>query len=373
MNSIIAEDEWYFNVLLHNLSISNEIGNDYIKIVPYNSPLSTSLKNKSKNFRKFVESFKTQFGTNVKPSFIFTNNIKEVTSEHLVNFRNILAISTIPKGWGRILSGDVNLGQILYSDYFDIYGLSLSRDEECLIGLTPSIHMLDKATEFKGGQSSEKIAIHSESRDFIDESLFCELMKLWTDYHIDNINNRASTIFRSLEIANRASSLPFGNQASIHDFGISISQWVSALEILVHPKAGYAGFTEVQELLGTIKFNSNKLNNKNYSFVCRRNKKRIQATALQKTYYEMYEARNKSLHGEPVKSTDLLINNNHNYYGLNNFAPILFKYALQEILGVNEFIIINDFSDTSIITKWMTLRDTESALLKMRHKQKKQS
>lgn len=375
MNSIKVDDKWYFNVLLHNLSVSNEIGNDYIKIVPYNSPLTISLKNNSKNFRKFVGSFKNQFGNNIEPSFIFTNNIKEVTPEHLVNFRNILAISTIPKSWSRILSGGVNLEQILYSDYFDIYGLSLSKDEEYLIGHTPSIRMLNKVTEFKGGQSSVKLAIHSESNAFIDESLFKELMKIWTYFHIRNINKNATTVFRSLEIAYRASSLPFDNHASINDYGINISQWISAFEILVHPKTGHAGINEVQKLLGTIKFNSKKLNYNNYSYIydSKSKRKRFNATAIQKTYYEMYKARNKFLHGEPVKINDLFINNNDNHYTLNIAAPIIYKYALQEVLGINEFIIINDFSDTSIITKLETLRNTESALLKMRHKQNKRS
>jgi len=370
MKSNQLYDNWEFKVLLNNLSTQDEIGNEYIKLIPSNSTVLESFINKSKYFRKFINSFCDQRGYKLKPSLIVTNIPDSTTSEQLVDFRNILAISTISKAWNHVLSGHVNLGKLLYSDYFDIYGVSLAKDPEYIIGHTPSISSLDEAVNFKGGQSSEKLAIHSDSKRFVDEYLFNSLMSTWTEHHIQKINNKATTIFRSLEMAYRASSLPFGNQGSINDYGVKLSQWISAFEILAHPKTDHAGLNEVQDLLVSIKFNNNNLNHKIYSYVHGKKRKRYYATSLQKTYYEMYSARNKFLHGEPVKLSDLLINNSKDYHLLTSFAPVIFKFVLQEVLGINKLAIDYALNDVEQIQEYITLYDGESGLSKMRKKKK---
>ena len=41
-------------------------------------------------------------------------------------------------------------------------------------------------------------------------------------------------LFRALQVAYQASATPIKNQATIHDLGVGIALWVSALEVLVH-------------------------------------------------------------------------------------------------------------------------------------------
>jgi len=116
----------------------------------------------------------------------------------------------------------------------------MAKNEEYLYAQTPSFMGVDDPKKFLG-QSSPGIAKAHSKNDFYDKNLFDALLEKWCEYFIKKKQRDWSLIalFRSLEMAYRASAMPFGNQGSLHDYGANISLWVSAFEILVHPKSSW--------------------------------------------------------------------------------------------------------------------------------------
>ncbi|MGD0585014.1 MAG: hypothetical protein ABSA86_04435, partial [Oryzomonas sp.] len=292
---------WKYILLFHNLPVAEPIGNDIIKIVPLNDQLVAEIRLRSETFCRFVDSFKDQFGRSSKPSLLFLNSVNKPDIESLVSFRNILAISSISLAWARVLSYGSQFEYFKYSDYFNFYPYSLTSDEKYLLAQTPSIRSLEEVGDFSG-QPSPGIAKASSLRDFYDKSLFNELLSKWIELFIKKRSGKWELIalFRSLEMAFRASALPFGNQGTIHDYGASISLWVSAFEILIRPQYKAISYKDVLNMLGTIYFCSPHLQYKKYRI--KTSKKILSLTLVQKTYLEMNYARNNFLHGNPVNS-----------------------------------------------------------------------
>ena len=353
---------WQFTLIFHNLPVAEPIGNNTIRIVSIDDPLVAKIRSRSEEFCQFIDSFKDQFGRSSNPSVLFFNTDIKPDIESLVSFRNILAISSISRAWARYLSHGSQLEYLKYSDYFDFYPYSLSSDEKYLIAQTPSVTSLDEAKSFSG-QPSPGIAKAHSLRNFYDTSLFNGLLAKWNELFIKkrSRNWELIALFRSLEMAYRASALPFGNQGTIHDYGASISLWTSAFEILIHPQNKHVGVKDVIEMLGTIYFCNRKLHYKKYRVKI--GNKIEWLTIVQKTYFEMHCARNNFLHGNPVILKMLFPGGNKKYPALNFCAPIIYKYALEKFIGLNKEVNLLELSE---ISEYMTHRNNEEALVNIR-------
>lgn len=357
---------WQFTLIFHNLPVAEPIGNDIIKIVPIDDLLVEEIRSRSEEFCQFIDSFKDQFGRPSNPSLLFfkTDNKPDIGS--LVSFRNILAISSISRAWARVLSHGSQGEYLKYSEYFNFYPYSLSSDEKYLLAQTPSVMNLDEAKNFSG-QTSPGIAKAHSLRNFYDTSLFNGLLAKWIELFIDkrSRNWELIALFRSLEMAYRASALPFGNQGTIHDYGTNISLWVSAFEILIHPQNNYVGVKDVIEMLGTIYFCNQKLRYKKYR--AKFDNKIKWLTLVQKTYFEMNRARNNFLHGNPVPLKMLFPGGNKKFPALNFCAPIIYKYTLEKFIGLNKEFNLSDLSE---IAEYMAHRNNEEAIVNIRKERK---
>lgn len=357
-------NHWKYILALHNLPIVEPIGNEFIKIVPFDDSLVVQMRKDTESFDLFVKSFIDQFKRPSKPSFLFFNSSEDPTLELLVSFRNALAISSVTKAWGNYIGHGRQGEHYKYSDYFDFYPYSLTKDKKYLYSNTPSTMSLDDPKKFLG-QTAPGIAKASEKKDFYDEEIFNALLDRWCEYFVQNKKRKWSLIalFRSLEMAYRASALPYGNNGTIHDYGANICLWVSAFEILLHPGTNSVGYKDVLSLLEKYKSHINRIGYKRYR--AKLGKKTVALTLVQKTYYEMHVARNNFLHGNPVSFKDLFPASNTTYPILNFCAPLLYKCALEVFLGINQEIDMNDVSN---VKKFIRIRNSAEAILNIRNK-----
>jgi hypothetical protein len=242
---------WIILFALPDLSLSESIGNEYIAIVPHDDPRVVKITERSAYEKSLVENFEDQFGRKKYPSLLIINNnapqhIRE--RDAIVGFRNILALSTIIKGHEHSLTRAL-LPYPLYSDYFDFYPITISKDNDGFITQSPSILSFDNERHKFRGQTSPSLANLVHVRAGPIKNLFDQLQKVWERRYLRNKLNEWSTrtLFRSLEMAYQASSMPFKNYSTMYDYGASASLWVSAFEILSHPGKGKANLLTVLE------------------------------------------------------------------------------------------------------------------------------
>lgn len=171
--------------------------------------------------------------------------------EGLLAFRNALAISSIIYTWENVVGYGRKLEYLKYSNYFDFYPYTLSKDEQWFIMHTASQRGLDDEVERFHGQTSPELATAELLEEFYDKRLLSSLLDKWVDRYVRRKKQDRNTaaLFRSLDMAYRASVMP---QLHLNEFGTNIALWVSAFEILVHPKTGYANRDAVLDFLNRI-------------------------------------------------------------------------------------------------------------------------
>ena len=196
-------------------------------------------------------------------------------------FRDLVAISVIPlnRSW------DLQHGpqhRILWSDTFAFYPWTLDKNNNYLVAQTPALFGLHLVEEFRGQSAPELPSRLPLDRLSIDEPLLASLMERWRRRYVTatpDINERK--LFRSLNMANQASRIPAGTDATFYDVGRSIALWISAFEILAHSgKGGRSGPLEVVKLLNRIPWLRSRLRASRIQHRRKRTKGRLSSVAL---------------------------------------------------------------------------------------------
>jgi hypothetical protein len=145
------------------------------------------------------------------------------------------------------------------------------------------------------------------------------LMAEWNALYVDGrpVDNRVIGLFRSLQVAFHAAAMRSKNEASVHDFGISVSHWVSAMEILLHPEKGDVNERHVLNELSKYPWQACPLLN-----------------TVQLLYHRLYKTRNDFIHGNDL-SNALCHSPLENMKGPGwlEVAPLVFKAALSCFFG----------------------------------------
>ena len=360
---------WSIFFVLPNLGLKNQFGNDNIAIVPHNDSRVTNITSSNPFAKSLFKGFEDQFRRKAYPSALLVNinssdRIRE--PETIVGFRNSFALSTIIKGHEHSLTSSF-VAYPLYSDYFDFYPISISRQNDGLITNSPAgMDYNDESKKFRG-QTSPSLLAPGQFFAEPDSNLFDSLQKAWHRRFIKKRTKEWSTraLFRSLEMAYQASTLPFENHSTIYDYGVSASLWVSALEILSHPRRGQANLLSVIELLGHYQWNNRVLKKKTYKVKYRGREHKVNLP--QKLYKELYDTRNDFLHGEPVKINRLFPFKNNKLPGITRFAPLIYKVALLSFLKqFNKQERANDI--TNIARRIVNEQNFAEAFLKAKKK-----
>lgn len=214
---------------LLNLPVTNHVGNDLVAVIPWDSH-ETSEQRKIDGFDAFMSGFTDAFGRAVRPSVIVLNNL-EIRPEQwfpsISAFRNVLAISSIPTAWARAISANRQLEGLYFGDYFHIYPYEIAV-QGTIAAFDPATRGMGKLSEARG-QTLPGLHTFSELGDFWDAELFSALLARWADrFAIHPLDQSWSSgaLFRSLEMAFRASLMPFTNQGSLDDYGAQVGLWV---------------------------------------------------------------------------------------------------------------------------------------------------
>jgi hypothetical protein len=202
-------------------------------------------------FAELLSRFTNAFERSLRPVVFIARNDALLnfsdTSDALVSFRDLVALCVVP--YIRALTIDSQIGPqfgnldpfwcpsenaIIYSNSFWLYPWTLSEDNEHLTTSTPALLSLHDVKYFHG-QSSPKLGV--ESVDELDEPLLEALLQRWQQRYLTKRPHWSElALFRSLNMAYQAAQLPAGVGNTLHDVGRNVALWISACEILAHPK-----------------------------------------------------------------------------------------------------------------------------------------
>ena len=99
--------DWIFIFTLHNLSVNEPIGNDFISIVPKTDSRIRTLISKYDALKYITNRFSDHFKRKVDPAVLIVNKKapkRVLQNDALAAFRNIIAIINITESWQRFLS-----------------------------------------------------------------------------------------------------------------------------------------------------------------------------------------------------------------------------------------------------------------------------
>ena len=336
--SIGEENMWQFCALLPNLCMKEAIGNDTILVVPYGDTRLQKMADADSRLCLLLEGFKDSFGRKRFPSAIISRiQTAPLPGDDVIDFRNVVALSCVAGGAQfHILkqpSQDTAFS-IRFSDYLEIYPMFLPGDEKWAF-LTSSYAGPELNTELEKFRGQTSPALHNVEAaiPIIDQFLFDALMTEWSALYVEGrpVDNRVIGLFRSLQVAFHAAAMLSKNEASIHDFGVSVSQWVSAVEILLHAANGDSiSERRVLDVLGAYPWQTPALMQIQDTLPASgRGKTAVPLNTAQALYHQLYKTRNDFVHGNDISNAPY-----HSPFGNLHgpgwlaVAPLVFKTAL---------------------------------------------
>lgn len=333
---------WKFAFVLPNITIQRPYEYDFVALVPSTDFRVEQLKNNSLAVRALMNSFTDQFqrAQSVSAILIADNAPASIDKTAILAFRNAFALSCIFGGLSSKLHNSSSFVPI-HSDYFDLYPIVPHGDQR-LVALSPALMGLDDAGDFKGqtspGVPSMDVAL-SDEWDSDGVHIFGAMKRAWRRRFVSGrLEWRTRVLFRSLEIAYQACSMPIKNFSTLYDYGSSIALWVSALEILSHPSTSKAGLKTVSDLLASFPWHHPVLRRRR--FIVKRDRNRaplIRGNLAVKLYAELYDARNRFLHGERVTQKQLFPFGEIDRHPLTAYAIALYEAAVCAFLNVYRF------------------------------------
>jgi hypothetical protein len=143
-------------------------------------------------------------------------------------------------------------------------------------------------------------------------------------------------------VAYSACAIGAKNQGSIHDYGLQVALWVSAIEILAWLDQQHADFDRVLDLLARTPLHR-KLQVRKYR--ARRRAKVRSMNALERAYAYLYNARNSFLHGNPVTSATLFTRSKTTGTAIPRLAATVYRAALTAYLSKRHHPEIRSMED----------------------------
>jgi hypothetical protein len=126
----------------------------------------------------------------------------------LVSFRNIFAISCILRGW-QFTVGSLNANGTLYSDYFDFYPFSPTRDGKDLLLMGHALNSFDSPDNFRGQTYPDILIADSFLRAEPHDIIFNYLKKAWINRFE---KNRRTWRLNRLFMSHSKLSFPFSEE-----------------------------------------------------------------------------------------------------------------------------------------------------------------
>jgi hypothetical protein len=324
---------WSPIAILPNLSLKNPIEGHFVAFAGTSDARVVAICQASRQFRELLSRFTDAFGVAIDPAVLIARDDKlPISADAFLSFRDLVVASIIP--YSRSLNTVYrNSNRIAYSNSFWIYPWMINTQTNSLTMSTPALTAFHVVEQF-GGQSTPELSVMQV--DNIDEPLFEALLARWTRHYFGKRARWADrALFRSLNTAFHAAALPGGVGVTLFDLGRNVSLWVSALEILSHPRIAKAGLSTVYPLFERITYCNDEVGRRKYSAYNPNRKKNVKEPRRPLPcwiYGKLYQARNHFLHGNRVSIKTLSPTNVQT--GLFWLAPSLYRLALSSFLDL---------------------------------------
>jgi|HubBroStandDraft_6_1064221.scaffolds.fasta_scaffold341122_1 hypothetical protein len=328
-------DEWLPLLVLPNLELLTAVECEGIMaLVSIQDPRIETLMQDHPQFRDFLFRFRATFGELRVPSIIIAHSSPPLTyrkADAVASFRDLISLSAVLRSRAAGLLHDN--ARVLFSDAFNIYPWMITASYDAVWGSSPAFqgaHILERFA----GQTFPEVPTFSMSDHDLDRPLLDALLLRWRRHYSGRrVRWSDRALFRSLNMANEAAQSPSGVLSTYYDGGRSIGLWVSACEILSHPRTAQASKRTVFSLLEKVEWIDPKLGYRRYLTEKTRSKggrvptRRNLACSI---YNRIYNVRNDFLHGNPVSSSKLLFPGRKK--ALSNYAACIYRLALSGYL-----------------------------------------
>lgn len=353
---------WEPAFLLPNIRLEESIETEIVILAAPNDPKIEAIKNEHRNFSEYVTKFTDQFEVPVAPAVLLVHSDAPKSFKNLdavASFRDVIAIASICGQRAKTLAHD-RAFHPQYTDWYDFYPWMLTVDFEYLTCQTPGFWGLHVVEEFKGQSSPSLTPVTIGRRDF-DKPLLSKLLAEWeVRYSTEEPTWRSTALFRSLNMAVSAAKMPGSRDVTIFSVGRSLSLWVSAFEILVHPNEGKSGYKLVYELLSSVDLTHEQCRAQYVAFPYKEGQFE---NLLCWIYGEINRVRNDFLHGNPVTSESLKEKTSgRSFY---EFAAVLYRLALTGFLPLSNLPNPELVFDRNHFDFLSAQRDAETAIRKI--------
>ena len=326
---------WTPAAILPNLSAREAVEGEFISIAPCRDQRVLAFSTAHPKFATLISRFTDAFHVPLEPVVLIVRDDmvpKLARIEPLASFRDLAALSVIPyaRALGLVYRGGHH--RISHSNSFWLYPWTLGTGNEYLVASTPALQGLHVVEEFYG-QSSPDLSVVNLAD--MDKPLFEALLLRWKRHYLGKRQRwRDRALFRSLNMAVHAAQLPAGIDTTLYDLGLAAALWVSAFEILAHPRTANSGLSSVYPLLERVSYLDRKVRRRSYvAYTGRRNSPRLYRSLPCWLYGKLYQARCDFLHGNSLRSSPL--NPNGSKVSLFWLAPCLYRLALTGFLGLS--------------------------------------
>ncbi len=281
-------DSWVPVAILPNLSGGIAIEAEFVALAPIDDPRVQAIRSAIPLFAELLSQFTNAFGVPLEP-FVFIargDAVAKLSPDALLSFRDLAAISVIPSS--RSLNTVYNTtNRIVYSNSFALYPWMLSKSNDTLIASTPAFTGFHDVKQFHGQSSPELPVMRIENSD-VDTTILDALVSRWKRHYFGRRRRwKDRALFRSLNMAVQAGLIP-ANAPTIFDLGRSISLWVSAFEILSHPRIERADLLTVYRLFQGVRYYDRKVGRRQYAaYVPEREKARRKKAGLKPVRYSL--------------------------------------------------------------------------------------
>jgi hypothetical protein len=285
-------------------------------------------------FREFLARFTDAFNTALDPVVFIARDdgilkLKD-TQGALLSFRDLVAMSVIPYARAYALVYK-NAHRISYSNSFWLHPWMVAKDDNGLAASTPAFAGFHLVEEFHG-QSSPEVPVMQ--LDELDAPLFEALLRRWKRHYLGKRQRwQDRALFRSLNMATQAAQLPAGMGTTLYDLGRIAALWVSAFEILAHPRTDRSGLRYVYPFFEQVVYLDRKVRWKKYSAYMGTKKPWPRRPLPCWLYGRLYRGRNAFLHGNPVSPKTLQPGDMK--VSLFWLAPPLYRLALTGALNLS--------------------------------------
>jgi hypothetical protein len=322
---------WDLFFLLPNLNVPKPTPFDagVVRICAGDDPILDRLQVNPGNTtaRQMLGAFRDQYGKPYIPGCLIVSaeapaRVREATA--LRAFRNCCAVATILPAY------EGGQWQPKFADHFDIYPLGPGKNGS----IVTNDAIVQGLSEQHGfiGQCSPSIQMPWNFQCRPSKRLLTRLFQAWTQCYLLKRRRRLlQRLFRSLAIALHASRFPTDSLISVHDAGLRLVVWVSAFEILLHPRGGRIALPVVLAYLRSLSWLDRRLPRRCYRITYPNVPRSVSISEA--IYFDLYKARNDFAHGNEVPSHALRFRRNRRLGYLPHVAPPLYRVVLEHQLG----------------------------------------